>query len=334
MPELRQNPITFEWVIIAPEREKRPFNHRKTKIKPKLEEYDPKCPFCPGNNVEIPLQAFSMKCSGQEAPIVFSFRNKYPALISNPNHLEEETNGYFHKIEGFGFHEVIVENPKHNLTFGTYNDEEAFLVVKAYHERCSKIYEDRRISYVTIFQNHGKEAGASLSHPHSQLIGTPFVPTRVQTRQKTASEFYKENQTCIVCNLIQKELEVKKRVICETSSFLVISPFAARDPFETWIIPKIHHTSFNMIDEKELESLGAILNLTLGKLKFGLNDPDYNLIFRSAPIKEKAEEYYHWYIEIFPRLRKTAGFEIGSGIYVNTSIPEQNAKLLREITLK
>ena len=333
MSELRQNPATKKWVIIAKERAKRPHEYlsKKKNLLNEKQPYSEKCPFCPGNEDKLPEEGIILekKKNGKQ----WSVRvvpNKFPALTAYGNVERNEIENLFLSMEGVGCHEVIIETPIHNTTIGLFPKEDVEDTISAYRDRYLSFSKDKRFKIVIIFKNHGEGAGTSLDHPHSQLIATPIVPQYTRHRIHEAVDYYDDWGKCVYCSIIEAEKKLKERIVLETEHFIAFVPFAAALPFEITVIPKRHAATFGEINDKEITDLAGILHNVLGKLYRKLNNPDYNYVIHTAPFNDKGEDYYHWHIEIFPRLTKVAGFEMGSGIYINTSIPEECASFLRE----
>jgi UDPglucose--hexose-1-phosphate uridylyltransferase len=329
MPELRQNRITKEWVIVATERAKRPRDlalARPVKTPP---AYVPNCPFCPGNEANTPPEI--LRVSGQKEGewLVRVVPNKFAAL--SPGASPQRTvHGSKRTITGFGFHEVIVESPDHSMTTALMSDAQVGSMLKVFKARYEQLSLDSRVANITIFKNHGVEAGTSLEHSHCQLIATPVISSQVRSRLHEALRHYDEFGECIFCTVLQDELEEKTRVVMETDHFAVIEPFASATPFNTYIYPKRHSASFGDISAPEITDLARVLRTVLAKLYHGLQDPDYNYTIRSAPAEYDGVKYYHWYVSVIPRLSRVAGFELGSGMFINTVLPEAAAQFLRE----
>lgn len=329
MPEFRQNIATKEWVIIASERAKRPKDFAREKKKKKtLPEHVDDCPFCPGNEDMTPPAVLTIEADKGWAVRVVP--NKFAALKSDlsPDRRRE---GRFVCAEGFGVAEVIIETPDHSGTIGTMERSEVLNVLSAYRTRYLEIARDERINLITVFRNHGERAGTSLVHPHSQVIATPIVPPHVRDQITQAHVCYDTYGTCIYCEMIQEELTDGERIILDTDAFVVLAPYASRSPFETRILPKQHASSFGSISQGQMKHLAEVLQTTMGKVYRGLGNPDYNYIIRSAPTGDVNGRHYHWYIVIIPRLATPAGFEMGSGIYINSVTPESCAEFLRDV---
>ncbi|MDP3015939.1 MAG: DUF4921 family protein, partial [Deltaproteobacteria bacterium] len=289
------------------------------------------CPFCPGNESKTPASLFSIEKNGAWTLRVVP--NKFAALQSHLT-TERKHEGRFLKADGFGIAEVVIETPYHNRTIATMDLEEVKHTVMAYKERYIALSKIGQIDLITIFRNYGERAGTSLEHPHSQIIATPIVPPHVRNplyQSQLACDTFGD---CIYCGMMEEERRQQARVVEETRYFLVLCPFASRSPFETRIYPKIHHSSFTSISDEELMEFASVLQDTLKRLSVGLNDPDYNYIIRSAPVEDSDVKYHHWYAVIVPKLTTLAGFEIGTGIYINTTLPEQCAEFLRGVTIQ
>lgn len=330
MPEIRQNFATKEWVIIATERAKRPEQFKNEKIKRNLPDFDPKCPFCPGNEKDTPGETFRIS-NGKEW-VVRVFPNKFAAL-SLEGKRSRKIKGIIRCANGVGIHEIIAESPLHNTTIALQKNEEVEMILKAYRTRYRELINDLRIELIIIFKNHGEAAGTSLEHSHSQLIGLPIVPTQVRGRLEEAMRYYDDVGECAYCKMIREEKEAIERIVFETEHFVAFVPYAAFSPFHTWIIPKRHMSAFGDTTDSELKDMAVMLKTMLAKFYYALDNPDFNFVIRSAPTRGGTPEYFHWYLSIVPRLTKTAGFELGSGMYINVSLPENDAKFLREIKI-
>jgi UDPglucose--hexose-1-phosphate uridylyltransferase len=330
MPELRQNMATKEWVIIANERAKRPDEYVQSQRHITTETrsfYDPTCPFCPGNE-ELDLEIERSPNVGEWQTRVVA--NKYPAL-SREGELARTFDGVHRQINGVGYHEIVVEHPRHNTTLALMAVEEIKYVLEAFYSRGWSIRKDPRVEQIVCFKNHGEQAGASLKHPHSQIIGLPVVPNNIRHRSEEARRFFDDTGECVFCAMLRDELKKKVRLVATSDHFAAFVLYAAPSPFNTWIVPLQHSVSFMYCHQEEMEDLARILQEVLRKLYIGLRDPSYNLIIRSAPVKEISNDYLHWYVSLVPRLSRTAGFELGSGMYINPTMPEECAAFLREI---
>ncbi len=329
MPEIRQNPATKEWVIIATERAKRPEDFvGENRTEGPIPDFSPECPFCPGNEGKTPPEITANRLDGTWSLRVVP--NKFPALVPVGEDEREEEQNFFRRMTGLGQHEVIIETPRHDISLGRgVDDAKALEIVTAYRDRYRDLSMDKRFKLVKIFRNQGKAAGTSLSHPHSQIVATPLVPLHIRHRLEEATRFYDDHGQCVFCRIIEMERKDRERVVMDDGGFLVIEPFAARFPFETWILPSEHHATFGEVRDAELGGFARILNRLLERLNRALGCPAYNMVIRTAPSGEEGEEYYHWHVQIIPRLTTPAGFELGTGVFINTALPEATAEFLR-----
>jgi UDPglucose--hexose-1-phosphate uridylyltransferase len=329
MAELRQNVLTREWVIISPERAKRPDEFARKKDGERiLPEYVPECPFCVGNEDLTINELF--RVSDNKGWKVRVVSNKYPALTSQGERVRR-VEGIYRSMTAVGFHEVIVDHRLHNMTMALMTDDEVADILKVYRRRYHEIKKDSRIEAIILFKNHGEAAGTSVSHPHSQLVATPIVPNQIRSRMEEAIRYFDDTGECVCCRTVQDELQAKERLIFQSKNFVAFIPYAALSPFHTWIFPLRHVSSFDGINDEEIKEFAKCLRTVLAKLYHGLNDPDFNCSIRSIPTRDLRTEYFHWYFTIVPRVSKTAGFEIGSGMYVNTALPEESAEFLRKV---
>ncbi|MEW5978098.1 MAG: galactose-1-phosphate uridylyltransferase [Acidobacteriota bacterium] len=334
MPELRQDPTTKEWIIIAKERTKRPHEfHRPVSQRPKA-EYEESCPFCLGNESRTPPEVLAYRQEERaNSPgwTVRVFPNKYAALEPEGTTVRQVEADFFWKMDGVGYHEVIVETPLHNRFLPSMDWQEVQAILQAYRQRYLFLREDKRVRYILIFKNHGEAAGTSLAHPHSQLVATSVVPANLRRKYEEAGRYFDATGRCIHCDALEAELRAKRRVVMETERFVVYHPFASQTPFETWIVPRRYCPSFAQATNEEIADLSVVLKKTLGSLSAALNDPDYNYVVNSAPIAGEDEEYYLWHLQILPRLGRLAGFELGSGMRINPAQPEETARFIREL---
>ena len=329
MPEFRQNIATKEWVIIATERAKR----KRDFVKPdqgdkELPEHDPKCPFCPGNEDKTPPEVFSLKRDGHWAVRVVP--NKFAAV--NPKQTTDRYRcGKFLCAGGYGIAEVIIESRQHNQTLATMELGEVEDVAAAYRERYRAIQSSNQINLITVFRNHGARAGTSLVHPHSQIIATPIVPPHVRDPIHQAMLSYDTYGNCVYCDTLNEELNQEERIVLENDHFVAFCPYASRTPFEMRIYPRRHIPALGDTTDEELKDFASVLRTMLWKLYVALDNPDYNFIIRSAPVGDQDARFLHWYVVIIPKVTTPAGFEIGTGIYINVTKPEDCAADLREI---
>jgi UDPglucose--hexose-1-phosphate uridylyltransferase len=331
MSELRQDPTTEEWVIIARERAKRPSDFVHSRPGRELPDFSLSCPFCPGNESMTPHETLLYQQQNGHGWQVRAFANKFAALNPDGKTTRNMKDGFFTEMRGVGIHEVIVETPLHNKSLAFMEEGEVLSVLNAYHERYQRLSQQPFAKLVIIFKNHGSAAGTSLEHSHSQLVVTPVVPRHIRIRHEVAIRYFDNYGRCLYSDLMEHELKSGKRIVMETEEFLAFHPFASQRPFETWILPKKHQASFGSVSQEDLRSLSRVLRLILLKLHRGLNDPDFNYVIDTAPVGDENEPYYMWHTRIIPRLTELAGFEIGSGIYINTAVPEETAEFMRHL---
>ncbi len=332
MPELRKDPVLGRWVIISTERAKRPKDFR---TEPEKKSVTPQeCPFCPGNEKATPAEIFAFRPQNTKPNTPgWTLRiipNKFPALRIE-GEIDRRGEGLYDRMNGIGTHEVIIETPEHNKDLADLSEPDFFNVVYAYHKRILDLKQDKRLRYVMIFKNFGVVAGASLEHSHSQLIAMPVIPKRVIEEMDGAKRYFEYRERCIFCDIVVQETRDRRRLINENNSFIAISPFAPRFPFETWILPRYHKSNFEDATDEELKDLAAILKDCLKRLKKALNTPPYNYIIHTAPITLQGIEFYHYHIEVIPALTHVAGFEWGTGFYINPTPPEESASYLKNI---
>ena len=333
MSRIRQDPTTEEWVIIARERAKRPNGFTRQRPKRELPDFSSSCPFCPGNESMTPDQTLLYQRQDGTGWQVRAFANKFPALTPGGRTTRDTQEGFFTEMEGVGVHEVIVETPLHNRSLALMEGDDISKLLNAYRERYNKLSQQPFAKLVVIFKNHGLAAGTSLEHSHSQLVVTPLVPRHIRLRHEVAMRYYDKNGRCLYSDLVKHELRSGKRIVMDTENFVAFHPFASQRPFETWILPKKQQASFGSVTDEDLENLAHILRINLIKLYLGLNDPDFNYVIDTAPVSDENELYYMWHMRIIPRLTEVAGFEIGSGIYINTTVPEETAQFMRDLDI-
>ncbi len=332
MPELRKDPIVGRWVIIATERTRRPQDFH-TPAEPRRGI----CPFCPGQEGMTPPELLAHRPGdgpGARANApgwrLRVFPNKFPALRVE-GELERSGDGIYDMISGVGAHEVIVETPDHTRRFSDLTEHDIVGVLSAWRDRIHDLARDLRLQYVMVFKNHGSAAGASLDHPHSQLIALPIIPKVVSEEIKGARKHWRLKERCVFCDIVRQELKEQERLVYDNPAFVAIEPYAPKFPFETWILPRAHRARFEHSSDEEFAHLANALKTTIHKLDVALGDPPYNFILHTTPLREKEPPYYHWHIEIMPTLNRVAGFEWGSGFYINPTPPEEAARFLREI---
>lgn len=331
MPELRKDPITQEWVIIATERARRPSDFTQlAATEPERPDYSPTCPFCPGKEDLTPPEVLAFRHIHDGSTADWWVRcvpNKFPALAIEGD-LNKRGLGMYDMMHGVGAHEVIIETPRHDEDPSTMSVFQMAEVVWAYRERYLDLRKDSRFKYILIFRNHGKVAGASLEHPHSQLIATPMIPIDVVNEIHGAERYFTYHERCIWCDMVHHELEQSVRVVQETEHFLAFEPFASKFPFETWLMPKAHQASFAGMTRERVEEFARLMRDIFGRVSRCLNAPPYNFAIHTAPFDREDSEVFHWHMVIMPRLTIAAGFEMGTGIYINVTTPEDAARYL------
>jgi UDPglucose--hexose-1-phosphate uridylyltransferase len=328
--ELRKDPVVGRWVIISGERARRPSDFAPKPVHPVLES----CVFCPGHEDKTPPEIVAGRPPGT-APNTpgWSHRvvpNKFPALRIE-GELEASAEGLYDRMEGIGAHEVVIETPDHRASLATLPLEAVADVLLAYRERVMDLKKDRRFRHILVFKNHGEAAGASLEHPHSQLIALPIIPIMIQEELSGSSEYYARHERCVWCDIVRQERRERRRLILDRDGWVALAPFAPRFPFETWILPTAHQSSFEESDVDALRGLAGLLGDFLRRMNGLLHDPPFNFMLHTAPLHEPALDHFHWHLEIIPTLTRMAGFEWGSGFFINPVPPEDAASALGEM---
>jgi UDPglucose--hexose-1-phosphate uridylyltransferase len=329
MPELRKDPISGRWVIISSDRGKRPADFQDQRAKKR----GGFCPFCAGNERTTPGEILAYREVGQANQPGWRLRvvpNKFPALQIEGD-LNKQGEGIFDKMNGIGAHEVFIESPDHNATLSNLPLKAVEEVLWSYRDRMEDLKKDRRFQYTLIFKNEGIPAGATLEHTHSQLIALPIVPIQVQEELDGCRRHFDLKERCIYCDIIRQELQTRTRVVSENSLFVALSPYAPRFPFETRILPKRHLSCYSCSKREDFSELASLLQDTLRRMDRALSYPPYNYVIHTSPFRDEINEYYHWHIELMPKLTNVAGFEWGSGFYLNPTPPEEAAKFLRDM---
>jgi UDPglucose--hexose-1-phosphate uridylyltransferase len=330
MSELRKDPIVDRWVIIAD-------GTGRTPIIPKEEGFSSAgilCPFCPGNEHLCPPEILSNRPSDSQ-PNDSRWRlrvvpNRSPILVVEED-LKRMGEGLYDKISGIGANEVIIETPRHDIRQSQMESGELENIFWAYRDRVLDLKRDTRMRYVLLYKNYGQMAGATLDHQYSILMGLPIVPRGVLEEVEGAKKHFDYKERCVYCDIIRQEIQQEIRVISETKDFLAIEPFAPRVPFETWILPKRHTPRYENIEPREIREIALIFKEVVLRLDEALNNPAYNYVIHTTPFNIASEQYYHWHMEILPRLTFITGFEWGSDVYINSTSPEDAASFLKEI---
>lgn len=330
MPELRQDIVTGQWVVVAMERAKRPSDFKK--LESKVSPSGPAdCPFCPGHEMMTPLELFAVRpdnpqpnTPGWQVRVV---PNKYPAFESGESF--ESSSAIFPCRTADGSHEVIIHSPDHFASLATLSLEQVSMVLRVYRHRYRLNAEDPRVRYVHLIVNHGRESGASLEHPHSQLFGMPLIPPLLQLELAGANWHYTSKGKCVFCRIVEEETEAGVRVIHSDDLFVAIAPFASKLPFEVWIIPRFHQESFDSVDDHQLDAFAGVLKDVLWKYLDRFSDPPYNYYLHSAPCDGTSYPFYHWHLEAVPKLTTPGGLEMGTSMMINITTPEQAADHLK-----
>ncbi len=338
--ELRFDVASKDWVVIATGRAKRPDSFKKEAKK--IERTPPEeCPFCKINTQKpatiVFAQGKEVKLEkGREVPenwTTVSIPNKYPAFRPTGEIQEKERGPMYKKMNAVGFHEVVVTR-NHDDPMGILPLKRVEELIEIYHRRYTSMMEKPFVNYIAIFQNHGAEAGASIYHPHSQIITTPLIDTDLKTALYNSRKYHQNNEGCVYCEMMKWEMKTKKRIIFENDEFLVLCPFASKVAFEVIITPKKHASCFASATKKQRRSLAEAFKQGLGRLYTGLNNPPYNFYLHSAPQDEKTHPYYHWHWTILPKTSTQAGFELGAGMEISVIEPEKAAAYLKKQPLK
>ncbi|MBI3321262.1 MAG: galactose-1-phosphate uridylyltransferase [Candidatus Omnitrophica bacterium] len=340
MPELRKDPLIGRWVIIATERAKRPVDFIASHDESLPES---ECPFCEGKEASTPGEIFAIRNDGTAANQPGWQIRVVPSIkpvLRIEGQLNRRGKGMYDLMDGIGAHEVIVESPSHVGNAADLSLEQFHAGLRTAITRMADLERDPRFRYVLWFKNYGSTAGAGrVQHTRSQLIATPVTPLRVKEELAGARRYFEDKERCLVCDLLNQEREAKIRVVIESAHLMVLCPFASRFPFELWIVPKRHRCDFAKIQPEEVADLAVVFKPLLSRLKAVLNDPPYNVLLHTAPLRgqrrkvgywKTIEEDYHWHLELIPRLTRVAGFEWGSGFYINPTPPEEAARYLRD----
>lgn len=340
MSELRKDPIIGRWVIISTERAKRP--HELTDKKTAVEQTP--CPFCEGNEANTPPEIYAIRKphtgkneKGWEVRVVPSIA----PVLKIEGSLDRHGRGMYDVLNGIGAHEIIVETPQHLAGFSELEEAQIAKVISTYIDRINDLSRDQRFKYALLFKNHGVIAGAGIyRHCRSQLMAMPVNPKRVKEELVGAHKYFDYKERCIFCDMLKQEMNEGKRIVEDIDGFVAIMPFASRFPFEMWVMPKTHSPDFVSMRQSEIEGLSRIMKVVLTKLRVALDNPPYNFVLHTAPFRRPKGGYwktidqdYHWHIEIMPRVTRIAGFEWGSGFYINPTSPEEAAKYMKEISI-
>ncbi|MFH0852638.1 MAG: galactose-1-phosphate uridylyltransferase [bacterium] len=323
--ELRFDLVSKDWVVIATGRGRRPETF-KNEERTREEASEKDCPFCHLETQESPVLKYDSGDKGWQVAVI---PNKYPAF-SHGDGLHERAVGPYQVMDGIGFHEVVVTRD-HHQHLAQFKIEKVKQVIDAYQERYLELMNEKHVNYISIFHNNGKEAGASIVHPHSQIIALPVTDPDLRRSLDGSRIFFEAHGKCVHCAMLEWDLEEKQRIVFENDKFVALVPFASKVAFETRIYPKEHKAYFERIKEDEKEKLAEALQVSLNKICKGLVDPAYNFFVHTSPCDGKSYDHYHWHFEILPKTSIWAGFELGTGIQISTIEPEKAAEYLRNI---
>ncbi|MEN6627832.1 MAG: galactose-1-phosphate uridylyltransferase [Candidatus Sumerlaeia bacterium] len=338
MSMLRKDPVSGGWVIMAREVIPRPpalqpINETETTS-------EASCPFCEGNERMTPPEIWADRAGGMgkngRGWQLRVIPNKF-ALLRIEGEVTRSGEGIYDMVNGVGAHEVIIESPRHNARMAHYKQARMESVVRTWRDRMNDLYRDQRFRYVQIFRNYGQSAGSRIFHAHSQIMALPITPRWIADEMRSTHEYYEYKERCLFCDIIQQEIKANTRVVAINEGFIAIEPFAARFPFETWILPRRHSHDFQFLTDGEIPALAAIMKQALGSIEQALQNPPFNLVIHSAPQAKPTDSsglsarQYHWHMEIIPRLTTVAGFEWGTGFHVNPTLPEEAADFLKQV---
>jgi len=337
LSEFRWDPLKATWVITANHRAREPrdFFLDRQKIQTTA------CPFCPGHEAKTPAEVFALRNPGLPANgpgwQVRVVPNKFP-LLRIEGELTRRPEGLYERMSGIGAHEVVIETPDHERAMADLSAAEITLVLQAYRARLLDLRRDQRFRYLQVFKNHGFEAGAPLPHAHSQIMAVPITPPTTKTELNACRNYFRDHERCLICDLAAQELADGRRVVLDDGQFLVVAPYASCFPFELRLLPRRHAHDFALQEDAELAACATALRNILRRLRILLRDPPFNFILHTAPPLQPRPgrpDYwtslpydYHWHIELVPRLSRIAGFEWGSGFFINLMPPEDAARFL------
>jgi len=332
LPQLRQDLITGRWVAVATERARRPDSFTQA-AKENVAARDV-CPFCPGHESMTPPEVLAYRAPGtapnSEGWWIRVVPNLYAAFRLEPDGQEHREDRFWQR-DALGACEVLISSPDHRAPTPLLPRLQVEEIVQSYVDRYRHHNENPALEHVLILYNHGRPAGASLEHPHSQLYAIGLEPPSFLEELEGARRFGQSNHECVFCRTLEDERRAGARVVYENEAFVVFAPYAARTPFETWIMPRRHTASFGDLDlKREKPAFAEAIQLTLKAVYDGLNDPPFNYFIHSAPLRTSAAQPYHWHLELIPKLSTAAGFELGTGMWINVVKPEDSAAFLRE----
>ena len=329
--EYRRDPVTGRWVVIGTEPPRPADFHRE----PARFAADPECPLCEGREAMTPPELWAERSAGGPNGPGWRTRvisNQVP-MVRVETELDRSGEGLFDKIAGVGAHEVVVESPRHDDTLASLDDDGIARVLWALRERAQDLRRDVRFRQFLPFKNHGAAAGAALAHSHTQLLALAVVPREIQAEVDGARAHYLAKERCLFCDIIRQEEDDGRRVIAHTPDMVAVAPFASRSPFETWILPRRHAVRFEDGSPEQCRSLAHLLGDVLRRLDRALEQPPYSLVIHTAPVAD-GHDFYHWHVEILPRVTRTGSLEWATGFHLNPTRPEDAAQFLRQLTLR
>ena len=329
MSEYRRDPVCGYWVIVAAERALRPQEYAVVQPARTVD----RCPFCEGNESETPREVFAVRgrSSSPDGPgwRIRVVPNKYPAV--SPHQRQADPPDDLHAgMPGMGIHELVIEGPEHSVSISELGARDARLLFIVYRERLLQLKKDPRIAHAVIFKNVRPAGGATIEHAHSQLVAMPIVSHQVAVELAGWRDYYDRHDRCVYCEIIASESVAGERIVCESSRFLAFCPFASRVPLETWIAPKKHSAGFENTSDRALDELSGLVRMVVAKIEDAAGDCAYNYALHSAPFDIEDAAHYHWHMEIIPRTTALAGFELGSGFFINPVAPEEAAAVLKK----
>ncbi len=326
MSTLRQDPTTNEWVILAPRRAARPQLPERP-ARPQLPAHDPACPFCPGNESMTPPEL--ARVSGPDGRWrVRVVPNRYEAVGANGhNHRNGRT--MLREMGGRGAHEVVIESQRHDARFDEMAERDTVEVLLTWRDRYRDLRRRPWARAIVVFKNFGPMAGTSLTHAHSQIVAVPVYPPAWLRAFDTAVRYFDDQGRGLYDDLVRAERDAGERMIAERGRFTAFAPFAGGTPFETWIVPTFHQASFGQLPDEDAGDLAALLRDVLHALRIAVDDPDFNLVVHSGPAEDVNRRLFRWHVRLLPKLTTPAGFELGSGMMINTVAPEDAALALR-----
>lgn len=334
MSYLRFDESTLDWVIFAPLRARRPHELRRQGPEP-AEPLDAAehCPFCPGNERWTPQEISAERPAGAAVGDwqVRVVPNKFPALTIEADVRHQDDTEGFRSMGGCGAHEVVIESREHSRPLAEQPVDQVERVLRTVQWRSRDLLRDKRFQTIVAFKNHGESAGTSLRHPHWQVIATPVVPRLLRQKHAVATDYFDRTGHCLYCVMLERELAANRRILAANDDFAAVLPYASHVAFEMWILPRHHLSSFSFEESGRLRPLAELLKTILMKLHRGLDNPDFNLTIDTAPRGDELKEYFLWHMRILPRLTTPAGFELGSGMSINTVLPEEATEYLRGI---